>query len=100
LLINVHIFKDTNKALTTVFFNENIEQLTLPENMSSPRIFSRLRVARSLVFRVMFCMFPPTYEVIGGSENGRVVTIETGGLQNTTQPLSVTHTIYAGYDNK
>ena len=31
------------------------ELLTLPEHMSSPPVFSRVRVARSLVFCVVFC---------------------------------------------
>jgi hypothetical protein len=31
------------------------ELLTLPENMSSPPVFSGVRVARSLVFCVVFC---------------------------------------------
>ena len=31
------------------------ELLTLPENMSSPPVFSAVRFARSLVFHIVFC---------------------------------------------
>jgi hypothetical protein len=33
------------------------ELFTLPEHLSSPPIFGRVRVARSLVFCVMFCIY-------------------------------------------